>query len=436
MKWKSSLFSWILPKLKLKLSRYFFIITLVLYSGSLSYAADDLYNAFKEGKFNGTFKLLAYERDFDLEGKIDYKDIAIGGHMQYETAPLYGFSGGFGFKTAQGSQWHDEDYGVYPYMFATGATSKDAENFTALNQYYIRYSGYDTEITVGAQYVNTPLLAGKDIRLTPISYRGYTLVNKSIPKVELRAMYITDYMHYAFDSYEPISTGLRGAAKNSDEGVLVGGVIWSPIKGLRAQLWGYNFRDAFNSIYLRGSYQTKPWTDTVRGNGSKGFGYSIDAQYMKQDDSGDAIAGKIDTDQMGIRLGASAYGFYLQGIFGTVGDQTLKGIKYAANFSQMQVQALTAAERDVYGLKLGYNFGQIGAEGLSAYAWHSKFDSPDSGINSATDFTETDFNLQYKLKGALKNFTVRLRHAIIDYDDYGSKNQDYTDSRLYIIYRF
>ena len=131
---------------------------------------ESLYALSGKGNLNGTFKTLYFQRMFDGDTP-DWSTLAIGGNFNYESVPAAGFTAGIGFKTSQGDYLNTDDE-VYRGLLATGATPYDDESYTALDEYFLRYTNWDTQATLGAHAVNTPWINGDDIRMTPKKYRG------------------------------------------------------------------------------------------------------------------------------------------------------------------------------------------------------------------------------------------------------------------------
>jgi hypothetical protein len=90
-----------------------------------------------------------------------------------------------------------------------------------------------------------------------------------------------------------------------------------------------------------------------------------------------------------------------------------------------------------YGLRggLSYDFGQIGLEGLSAFAngvWGHGAVDPETG-EDAPDRDELDLTLDYRFrKSWLKGLVIRLRAAILEEED-GRSAEDY---RVIVNYTF
>jgi hypothetical protein len=385
---------------------------------------DSLNGVFEKGKLSGVFKTLYYQRMFDGDTP-DWSTLAVGGNLNYETAPIYGFTASVGFKTSQGDYANNGDE-VYRGLLETGATPKDQEGYTALDEYFLRYINWNTQATLGAHGVNTPWLNGHDIRMTPKKYRGFGVINNSIENVELHGYYITDWLDWTAEDWASITSAFTGDTSD-DEGVLAGGAAWQILPTLNIQAWDYYFRDIMNSFYLKAYYDHTLSSDYILG---------ADLKYLNQADVGDKLAGDHSTYTAGGYIFLGAYGAKFSLYYGANGSDDLLTPFGESEIISIQVLGLARADEDAYMAKLDYDFGDIGVDGLSALVLYASFDTPDAGGNGSPDATEIDLELQYKLSGWFNNCRIRLRHAIIDQDEDVAGGEDFTDSRFDLVYKF
>lgn len=385
---------------------------------------ENLAEVFSKGQFNGVLKTLYYQRIFDRESP-DRATLAIGGNFLFETAPVYGFSVGAGFKTSQGDLSNSNDE-VYPGLLASGETLYDQESYTALDEYFLRYTNWDTFITFGAQSLDTPWMNGQDIRMTPKKYRGLGVINTSVERIEFQGYYITDWLDWDSEDYESVTSALSGNEYDNED-VLVGAVSWQPHPDWNVQAWDYYFYEVMNNFYFKTNY-----TYTT----SNDYTLTAEFRYLNQKDVGDELAGSIDTYSVGGFATLTAYGATLSLYYGTNGSDNI--LSPFANSGKMFILVNTEVDRadeDAYGIKLRYSFDYLGMNGLSAYVFYGNFDTPDTGPNAMPDREEIDFDLQYQLSGWFENCNIRLRHAIIDHDE-DMGGEGWTDSRVYLVYKW
>ena len=406
-----------------------FTIPALMLSGGDAYAGDSetaqssLNDIVVNGDFSGKIKTLYFARDYDDETP-DWSTLAIGGNLNYETSPFYGLSAGIGFKTSQGDLADSSDE-VYRGVLATGDSPNDDESYTALDEYFLRYAKWNSQLTVGAQAVNTPWLNENDIRMTPKKYRGLSLINTSLEDVKLSGYYLLDWLDWVAEDYESISSAFTGNSSD-DEGALIGGVDWQLHPSLNFQVWDYYFNEIINSLYVTALYSQ---------TGGK-YTWSADLRYLNQQDVGDQLAGDISTYTAGGIVSVSAYGADLTISYGQVGSDNLLAYFGESKIISLQNLELDRAEEDGYAIKLGYNFENLGVDGLSMYVVYGNFDTPDSGPNSSPDAEEFDFDLQYQFGGWFKDCSLRIRHAIIEQDEDIEGGKEWTDTRIYLVYSF
>ena len=184
----------------------------------------------------------------EQEPQSDRTTLTIGGNLRFETAPFYGVSAGVDFKTRAGDNLDDNE--VYRGLLALGETPFDAENYAALDEYYLRYNNWDTDLILGAQQIETPWLRAHDIRLTPKKYRGFAVVNNSIEKVAFHGYYIEKWLNWTSEDWESITSGITGNL-DENEGALAGGVVWQISDMFKVQGWDYCFNEVVNTFYMQ-----------------------------------------------------------------------------------------------------------------------------------------------------------------------------------------
>ncbi len=387
-------------------------------------APDSLSAMFTQAKIDATIKMLWFERDFDSD-KTDMSTLAVGGNLLFETAPLHGLSGGVGFKTSQGDLLDDDDKNIYGGLLAPEADG-DGDSYAALDEYYLRYNNWNTDVLFGAFSLETPWMKGFDIRMNPKKYRGLRVDNASLDNIKFHLSYITDWMDWAMDDWESVSSALTGE-QGDDEGAIIGGVTWKATDSLVLQLWDNYYSEVLNHLYGKAGYTYKP-------NDMYTFGATL--KYLDQTDVGDALAGETDTYMAGGDLSMAAMGAKLTLLYGQIGDDSLNdpfGGDYAI---LMQTKWIERAEEEAWGIKLDYDFTNLGVKGLSMYIFHSEFDTPDSGENVSTDMSETDFSILYKFSGWAEGLSAQFRYAHVDQDEDVADGNDWDDVRFYLTYRF
>ena len=387
--------------------------------------ADSLASLFTEGRLDGVVKLLWFERDFDSD-KPDWATLAVGGNLEFETAPFYGFSAGVGFKTSQGDLLNDDDKEIYRGLVATGDDLFDGESYTALDEYYLRYDNWKTDFMLGAFDLSSPWMMGFDIRMTPKKYRGLRVINNSLEPVKFHGYYITDWLNWTAEEFDSIASGLTGDADDNED-ALVLGAVWQATEAFKLHLWNYYYDEVLNQFYGRLDYSYK-WEGDCR------FGATL--KYLNQRDVGNALAGELDTYQTGGDISLAGYGAKLSLYYGQVGDDMVNNPFGGDYVVILQTKWLERAEEKVWGVRADYDFARLGVKGLSLYLFYADFDTPDTGDNASTDMKELDFNIQYKFSGWAENLLLRFRYAHVDQDEAVAGGNDWDDVRFHIEYRF
>lgn len=173
------------------------LLIAIMAMGTASFAADSLESAFKEGTLQGEMKAYYYSRTaytgvYDDAHKLKGDIIDLGTKIDYETASLYNFKLGLGFQGSD-SPWADAD-GKETYGTTAGRGLQDMWGSGAvLSQAYISYDLSKTNIKVGRQYIDMPLIGSAPSRLTLESFEGVTVVSKDIQDTTLMAAYVDKF---------------------------------------------------------------------------------------------------------------------------------------------------------------------------------------------------------------------------------------------------
>lgn len=399
------------------------LMSVLIISFSCAYAADSLQTMFSEGTARGEIRVLDFSRDFD--GSTDTRrDDAVGGLFYFKTAPLYGISFGLGFATVN-DMFSDEDDAVYGIL--KKGDDGDHESMTRLQEAYIQGEWFKTTVKYGAQEISTPFLDRHDLRMIPRSYKGLSVVNNSVSGLTASAYYITDSMGWTDDDFISMSDAVAaepgGASSIDDEKpMIIGGLSYVlPVQSFKstAQGWFYTMPDVFRETYFKVSL-SKTFGD---------FTLFSAPSLLYQKSQGDELNGELDTDQVGLNAGVSAYGVTFTGFYAKTGDDTLLAPWGDDKAIIQQVLAAGRAEEDAYAAKLAYDFTKVGVKGLSAYVFYGQYDVPAS---TGKDMSETDYNIQYAFSGKLDGIGLRARYASIEIDG----GEDYTDTRFYVTYKF
>ncbi len=400
------------------LFRFTAIIMLLSLPG-IAFPAEDLKGAFTEGKIKGKSRTYYFERDYDFRNT--RQDIATGGMLYYTTGELHGISLGISFYTGQGMGLNNDDRDVY------GLLAKDSdgdhENFTVVGESYIKADFRNTVIKLGRQELDLPWVNTDDNRLTPQSTNAYTLINNSIPDLELLVSHITRMRGKASESFVSMT---EYAEVPGSRAVSTIGLTYKGIKNLEIHLWDFHAYDYISNLYMKSTY-TREIEDL--------FTWHVTGQYLKQQATGDRLGGATDSYMYGLEAGIETHGFDISLVGSAIGDDDIM-YPWGHDFLVSAViNDLYEAEGKGMRAVLAYDFSEIGIPGLIAKAAYADFDTPDSGANASPDLRETDLDLRYKFHGYLDGLGIRTRYGIVDQDE-SLGGEGYNDLRIQLTYDF
>ncbi len=393
-------------------------------------AADSVKEMFASGKFKGKIELMHYTRDFN-KGVTDNQDQAIGGVFYYKTDSFKGISLGAAFATTNDLD-SDDEKGTY------GLLAANHESVTRIQEYYVQGDYFDTTVKVGGQEVFTPFLFIHPVRMMPRTFRGTSVVNKSVENLKLMAFYLDAAADWDDENFVNISKIAGPIYANDgsvrDEAAIILGASYKlPIEGLDADVeaWGFKMDKVIDQYYLKAKL-CKKINDVML------FGCMM---YADQKDDGDALrirsTGKtgIDTYQFGVDAGVAAYGFTFVATYSKTGDDPVYDPwGYSKAIVQQVLNAGLLADEDAYAARLSYDFSGLGAKGLSTYVFYAEYDGVATHSLESVDSNETNFDVQYAFSGSLEGLGLRVRHAIVD--NYYGRGFDAKDTRFIVTYKF
>lgn len=282
--------------------------------GTASYAADSLSDAFKEGKIQGELKAYYYDRDWSsgttatgtaIKGNI----IDLGVKLDYETAAFYNFKAGIGFQSSN-SPWADKD-GKTAYGTTPGAGAMDMWGTGAvLSQAYILYDVGKTNIKVGRQYIDMPLIGSAPSRLVVESFEGISVVSKDIPNTTVAAAYIDKFQGWT-----------DGAGKIADFGDSMNGLTFDYAYALsivNKSLTNTTFTAAYGALDAsRNSGYGMFYVDALYEAKTDAFIYNIAAQYSNINYESSATS---DSNFYGVKAGIGYAGLNVYAAYDRIED--------------------------------------------------------------------------------------------------------------------
>lgn len=398
-------------------------------------AADDLTSAFKEGKFEGRLRTQYFLTDWDMINGTDKdnngRGLAVGGSLQYKTAPFYGLSAGAGLYTTQ------NPFGITDVNDGANMTTsskfnsttsndlflRDAKNtnyssgsnpdqlvlygqgYAVLAQSYLQYDIAYSTVKGGRFLMTNPWITPNDTKMIPITIEGIQLITKDIPNTQIqfdhaiaikeRGMSYFGNMADTGDTPDAIKThytttygvasmsnpatfGTAGDAPN----VTIAGITNKSLEGLELQTWAMHWPNLIDQGLLEANYVIKILDTTL----------TLGGRYVQQRDTG---AGKIilgntnttlnygDTDNR-----VDTYLWALRGIiqYGSAklllaASHTDDGADMIAPWRGFLTQGYTRtmtvtdwnANTHAYKIQLDYDFNRL-IPGLSGFISYASYD--------------------------------------------------------------
>lgn len=282
--------------------------------GTASYAADSLSDAFKEGKIQGELKAYYYDRDWAsgttatgtaIKGNI----IDLGLKLDYETAAFYNFKVGVGFQSSN-SPWANED-GKTAYGTTPGAGAMDMWGPGAvLSQAYISYDVGKTNIKIGRQYIDMPLIGSAPSRLIVESFEGINVVSKDIPNTTIAAAYVDKFQGWT-----------DGNGKIADFGDSMNGMTFDhayALSVINKSLTNTTFTAAYGAVDASSnSGYGMFYVDALYEGKANAFTYNVAAQYGNVNYDSSATS---DANFYGAKAGLGYAGFNVYAAYDRIED--------------------------------------------------------------------------------------------------------------------
>ena len=261
-----------------------------------------------------------------------------------------------------------------------------------------------------------------DIRLTPQSTESYTLMDRTVPGLEIVVSHVTQIRGRTSTRF--VSMTEFAGVTSTDEPVTLAGLVFTGIEGLTVQVWDTYGHDFLNNLYFRADYEVE-----LR-EGLLLFGA---AQVLDQQDVGDAAGGGIDTGNF---AGMAGVGLWRGRVSFAAARNRSDHIFFAWGHDFIvNTPVFRCFRADEIGLQavLRYDFGGLGLHGLEGKAAYTSFDTPDDGTKGSPDRESLDLELKYVFQGFLKGLSLKWRLGFYDLDE-ALGGEDLYDLRIYVKY--
>ncbi|MDM5270589.1 OprD family outer membrane porin [Sulfurovum sp. zt1-1] len=379
--------------------------------------------------------------------------LVTGGYIGYKTPEYNGLTAAVVLYGVYGFDIHSTDAEV------AGSSSYDPslygdgfKNYMYIGEAYLNYKYENTNVKIGRQRLDTPLAGADDARELPNLFEAAIVTNTDIKDTTLIAGHITRESVGTFGNVYPVGSlalqsgyglgyklGTNGdfadmgeialGAGTDTAGVTALAAIYKGIDSVTLQAWDYYAHDILNALYLQADMG---WNcmlnDEVKMNAS--------LQYINESDVGDALAGKVDSNYWGAKLGAkygnfSAYVAYSQtsDSDGAENGGIITPWGGMPAFTQgMVTRHQFFSDTDTYKIAATYNFSDLN---VNATVYYASFNVGDSATYApGLDTTESGFDIIYQ---ATKNLQYRFRGNFPN--DFGP-TYDWDEYRLIVNYNF
>lgn len=394
-------------------------------SGSV-YAADTLADAFKNSKVSGELKAWYWDQTVDTAGastNVNIINTAI--ELGYVTDTFYGLRMGVTFQGNATPFAEADAKEVYKYeQWASGSTLSEA---------YLGYTIGKTDVKMGRQYINTPLIAGNYARIFKESFQGVSIVNKDLPDTTVFAHYIhqtqgrTSTVMGEGDGDAPsfekraLFSGVKNAVAVSFDGAYGLGAINKSISNLALTAQYVRAMDVALSptaiddvdLYYTEMNYTYPMNGFKVGFDANVRGSKTGGNLDSLNDEGHMLAGRIRVSKLnGFGLSfAAATTSKNDAVIESIG---LGGDAYTSVMIRGPFNTTPLANNDSYKLEVSYDFAKANISGLTfigQYQWTNQgkmgVTAGTSTVGTSADFTTYAANLTYAVP-AVKGLMTQL----------------------------
>lgn len=418
------------------------------------------------GEIFGQFRTFYVDRTYLGGYENNRNTLATGGYIGYKSPDFNGLTAVAAAYGVYGFDMHNIDIDAGPYGDTTSydpsLTGRNGEDYVFIGEAYLNYAFDNTNIKVGRQRLDTPLAGADDARMLPNLFEAAVVSNTDIEDTTLILAHITRETTGTFsniydDGYplgivsgygagttlaqsgDFVDMGVVALGEGNDsDGVTAAAVIYKGIDGLTLQAWDYYAHDILNAIYLQADYGWKCLlNENVKMNAS--------AQYIGQSDVGGSLAGKVDSDYWGVKLGASSGALSTYVAYSQTGDSDgfmnggiLTPWGGMPAFTQgMVTRHQFFADTDSWKIAATYNLNTILDADVKASVFYTEFDVGENSSDYAKGLksTESGFDIEYQ---ATKDLNLKFRGNFPNHFGYSTSGVpfDWDEYRLIANYNF
>jgi hypothetical protein len=425
------------------------------------------------GEVFGQFRTFYVDRTYSGTVNNNRNALATGGYVGYSSPDFKGFKavvaayGTYGFEI-HGFPTKDDAVNNWASYDPT-LTGFDGENYAFIGQAYLNYAFGNTDIKVGRQRLDMPMIGADDARMLPNLFEAAVLTNTDLDDTTLLLAQITRETTGTFSNIYDDNYGLGfasgygagttlaqsgnfvnmgtealgyidfnndGSTDNSTAGITAAAVTYKGFEGLTLQAWDYYAYDILNTIYLQADYGWKCLlNENVKMNAS--------AQYIGQTDVGDAFAADIDSNYWAVKLGAGAGAFSAYVAYSQTGESdgtTSGGIITPWGGMPAFTQGMVTrhqffSDTDSWKVAGTYMLNELLGADVQATVYYTEFDvGPTNSYDygNAWTATESGWDIQYNV-ASVEGLNLRAR---ANYPRDFKQGLDWDEYRLIVNYNF
>ena len=271
-----------------------------------------------------------------------------------------------------------------------------------------------TELKVGEILPVSPVLVFDPSRQLLTTYSGAWLESKDVKNTKLTLAYI-DGINARYDNqFQDLSLFPNNnptTAKASD-GMYIAGVDHQFSPEIGGSYWYADVRDLYQQHYVGASYKAK-LSEKVK----------LDSyvRYFDNSESGDKLYGTIDNQAISasakVNYAAHTLGLGYQQMFGENAFPTLAGWVPQPYLVNWGVATFTNKNEKSWGVTYGYDFSELGAQGLNATAIYFMGSNAEVAGKKDQDSDELNVIVNYTVpEGKMKGLGFQAMYIDVDYD--------------------
>jgi len=415
------------------------------------------------GEIFGQSRTFYIDRTYSGSVNNNRNSLATGGYIGYKTPDFNGLTAVVAAYGTYGFDIHDEDADVIgSASYDPSLYGRDFENYAFIGQAYLNYKYSNTNFKAGRMRLDTPLVAADDARMLPNLFEAVVVSNTDVENTTLIGAHVfretvgtfgniygggalgltsgyglgmNEALSGDFVNMGTVALGSVDASgnfvDNETAGVSALALVYTGIEGLKIQAWDYIAWDILNAIYIDGDY-------TIGVNES--VKVKLSAQYINEQDIGDAFAGTVDTNYVAGKITGIYNDFSAYVALSTTGDSnTDTGGNVITPWGGMPAytQGMVTrhqffANTDTWKVAAAYNLKEYG---VKASVYYAEFDVGLGNIyvpDNAWTASESGWDVTYKV-AQVDGLSLRAR---ANYPRDFKEGLDWNEYRLIVNYNF